>query len=184
VGLLRHRFWIHIFRLKQALLRLQNSLYTFQARRRGEGQSFSTGVLQADHRIVVRQLQEGHAGFVTLLLYLVSSKEYSHNSGSIFANRGRPAKEPFTVPLEVSGVLRRHMLLKRTVLIGAAIQPKVGGHSGTAEIDFYSGAGESYIHFLFDVFVTNEEFMTSRQIAWHRPIILIPMVFHLSALRF
>ena len=45
------------------------------------------------------------------------------------------------------------MLLKRTVLIGAAIQPKVGGHSGTAEIDFYSGAGESYIHFLFDVFV-------------------------------
>ena len=39
------------------------------------------------------------------------------------------------------------MLLKRTVLIGAAIQPKVGGHSGTAEIDSYSGAGESYIHF-------------------------------------
>lgn len=102
---------------------------------------------------MVRQLQEGHAGFVTLLLYLVSSKEYSHNSGSIFANRGRPAKEPFTVPLEVSGVLRRHMLLKRTVLIGAAIQPKVGGHSGTAEINFYSGAGESYIHFLLDVFV-------------------------------
>ena len=32
--------------------------------------------------------------------------------------------------------------------------------------------------------ITNEEFMTSRQIARHRPIILIPMVFHLSALRF
>ena len=32
--------------------------------------------------------------------------------------------------------------------------------------------------------IANEEFMTSRQVAWHRPIILIPMVFHLSALRF
>ena len=32
--------------------------------------------------------------------------------------------------------------------------------------------------------IANEEFMTSRQVARHRPIILVPMVFHLSGLRF
>lgn len=32
--------------------------------------------------------------------------------------------------------------------------------------------------------IANKEFMSPRQVAWHRPIVLVPMVFHISVLRF
>ena len=52
--------------------------------------------------------------------------------------------------------------------------------SGTVEAPYAPAEEDRTLRLV----ITNEEFMTSRQIAWHRPIILIPMVFHLSALRF
>ena len=64
-----------------------------------------------------------------------------------------PADETLAVPLQVYLVVRRHMLLYRTVLVGMAVETQVRGDPGTGEEDLHCGLGKAHIHLLLDVLI-------------------------------
>lgn len=66
-----------------------------------------------------------------------------------------PMHEPFSVPLNILLVFRRHMLLDSTVLVESPVQPGVGADPVSTEEDLHRGSGEPYIHLLLNVFKGN-----------------------------
>ena len=103
--------------------------------------------------MAVCQFQQGHAGFIALLLHLVcGEKEPCHSSG-VLADLLCPAEKTLAIPLQLCLVVRWHMLLHRAVLVGTAVKPQMGDDTGTGKEDFHRGPGKAYIYRLFDVLI-------------------------------
>lgn len=78
--------------------------------------------------IAVCQFQQGHTGFVALLLLLVGGEEKPYHGSGMLSDLLCPAEETLAVPLQVGLVVRRHMVLHRAVLVGTAMETQVRGN--------------------------------------------------------
>lgn len=77
----------------------------------GVREGFPAGTLQPLRGIAVRQFQQGHTGFVALLLHLVGGEKEPYYGSGVLADLLCPADKTLSIPLQVGLVVRRHMVL-------------------------------------------------------------------------
>lgn len=112
-----------------------------------------TGRFQSGGGIFICGFQQRHTGFVSLLFHLVGGQEQIYNGSGIRADLSGPTEKPFSVPLQIFLVFRRHMALICAILVRAAEQPGMGCDPGPAKEYFHSAACQADIYLLFNVFV-------------------------------
>src|SRR5699024_6926920 len=131
----------------------QDGLDAFEAGGYGVREDFPAGALQPLSGIAVRQFQQGHTGLVTLLLHLVGGEEKPYHGSGVLADLLCPADKTLPVPLQVGLVIRRHMVLRRAILVGAAMETQVRGNPGSGKEDLHGSPGEPYIYLLLDILI-------------------------------
>ena len=113
------------------------------------------GILQPLRSVFICQLQQTHAGLITLLFYLVAAENGTNHNLRIASYLPGPVDKSFSVPLDILLVVGRHMLLNRAVLVESPVQPGVGADPVSTVEDLHRGSGEPYIHLLLNVFKGN-----------------------------
>jgi hypothetical protein len=90
------------------------------------GQGLFTGGFQTVDRIFISQLQQTHTGFISLLFDFEGSKNGFDRRNGMGPDFLGPFNKAITISLQVFLMILRHMCLKHTVLVGAAIEAFVG----------------------------------------------------------
>ena len=114
-----------------------------------------TGVFQSFKGVFVCQLQQTHAGLVSLLFYLVAAENGLDNDLRMTAHLSSPMDKPFSVLLDILLVLRRHMFLDRAVLVESSVESRVRTDPVSTKENLYRGSGKPDIYLLFDVLKGN-----------------------------
>ena len=107
-------------------------------------------IFQALIRISLSQFQHGNAGFVCLLLNLVSMQARLDDCLDSRTNLFGPTAETVAVPKAVKLMIWRHMLWQRRILVTTSKEPLMDGHLLLPVVDLDQRAGDADFYSLAD----------------------------------